>query len=174
MSPPPANPNVIPTESLTSCCGLSVPHPQGARSSTRRSPSNISAFRTAVVGRIASSGSGLDGSPDPQGYPCDRGRVRFQRRRDRERDYEEKRREYLALGVREYWIIDRFDRDMTVYRRQPESLESDKLVIKEHEVYNTSLLPGFELPLARLLKVADDWVQPRQARKGRGQGSPPR
>ena len=29
--------------------------------------------------------------------------------RDRVRDYEEKRREYLELGVREYWIIDRFE-----------------------------------------------------------------
>ena len=32
------------------------------------------------------------------------------RKRDRVRDYEEKRREYLAIGVSEYWIIDRFKR----------------------------------------------------------------
>src|SRR5437773_7412094 len=41
------------------------------------------------------------------------------RKRDRLRDYEEKRREYLALGVQEYWIIDRFRRLMSVYRSQP-------------------------------------------------------
>src|SRR5205085_1598421 len=29
-------------------------------------------------------------------------------RRDRVRDYEEKRDEYIAIGVREYWVIDRF------------------------------------------------------------------
>ena len=40
-------------------------------------------------------------------------------KRDWLRDYEEKRREYLALGVVEYWIIDRFRRTMTVYRNPP-------------------------------------------------------
>jgi Uma2 family endonuclease len=77
------------------------------------------------------------------------------RRRDRVRDYEEKRREYLAVGIQEYWIIDRFRRTMTVVRRSPG--EPEELVIKENDVYRTSLLPGFELPLARLLKLADDW-----------------
>ena len=38
------------------------------------------------------------------------------RRRDAMRDYEEKRDEYLAAGVKEYWIIDRFRRVMTVYK----------------------------------------------------------
>ena len=32
------------------------------------------------------------------------------RRRDRERDYEQKRHQYLDLGVKEYWIIDLFQR----------------------------------------------------------------
>ena len=78
------------------------------------------------------------------------------RRRYRVRDYEEKRREYAATGVEEYWIIDRFQRTMTVVRKsQPEPVE---LVIKENEVYTTPLLPGFELSLARLLKLADDWA----------------
>jgi len=40
-------------------------------------------------------------------------------RRDRERDYEHKRRQYLDLGVTEYWVIDRFRRTMTVFRRDP-------------------------------------------------------
>jgi Uma2 family endonuclease len=31
-------------------------------------------------------------------------------KRARQRDYEEKRDEYLAIGVKEYWIIDRFER----------------------------------------------------------------
>ena len=55
----------------------------------------------------------------------------------------------------EYWVIDRFRRIMTVYRaRKPEQ------VIQENEVYRPSLLPGFELPLAKLLTVADQW-QPK-------------
>jgi Uma2 family endonuclease len=70
------------------------------------------------------------------------------------RDYEEKRREYLALGVSQYWIIDRFRRAMTVYRNT--SREPAEQVVAENEVYGTDLLPGFELPLARLLaEVAD-------------------
>jgi Uma2 family endonuclease len=72
--------------------------------------------------------------------------------RDRHRDYVEKRHEYLALGVVEYWIIDRFQRKMTVYRpdREPE-------VVGEGETYQTGLLPGFKLPIARLFAVADQW-----------------
>lgn len=94
-----------------------------------------------------------------------------QRKRDRQRDYEEKRREYLALGVREYWVIDRFSRSMTVFRDAPgEPLET---IIKENETYRTPLLLGFELPLARLLKVADDWTQSPGSGKTAGQKPAP-
>jgi Uma2 family endonuclease len=97
------------------------------------------------------------------------------RHRDRVRDYEEKRREYRAVGVREYWIIDRFQRIMTVFRGQPGPGEPAEQVIKENEVYRTAILTGFELPLARLLKVADDWAAPAKARKPSAgdQGSTP-
>jgi Uma2 family endonuclease len=77
-------------------------------------------------------------------------------RRDRRRDYEEKRREYREAGVIEYWIIDRFRRIMTVYRDRPEG--PGEVVVQEHESYRTPLLPGFELPLARLLSAADRWI----------------
>ncbi len=119
---------------------------------------------------------GLGRTPDPKtDIPAIVAEFVSERRRDRVRDYEEKRGQYLEIGVQEYWIIDRFQRIMTVFRRRANSVESDEQVIKEHEVYHTPLLPGFELPLAQLLKVADDWVKPKQARKdrGRGQGSPP-
>jgi Uma2 family endonuclease len=85
------------------------------------------------------------------------------RKRDFVRDYETKRDEYLAIGVREYWIIDRFQRIMTVYLNRPEGVASR--VIPEAETYQTDLLPGFILPIARLLARADDW--PRKARKPR-------
>jgi Uma2 family endonuclease len=88
-----------------------------------------------------------------------------QRKRDRTRDYEEKRREYLALGVLEYWIIDRFDRRMTVFRDRPD--EPAEVVVNADETYRTPLLPGFELPLAKLLKVADDWAAPARPRTKR-------
>jgi Uma2 family endonuclease len=71
------------------------------------------------------------------------------RSRDRPRDLIEKRREYAAAGVREYWVIDRFRRRMTVFRG------ADEIIVNENEVYATPLLPGFELPLAQLLAIAD-------------------
>jgi Uma2 family endonuclease len=78
------------------------------------------------------------------------------------RDYELKRREYLALGVSEYWIIDRFRRTMTVYRNPPR-LPAEE-VVTEAGVYRTDLLPGFELPLGRLLGLADKWRKPKRKR----------
>ena len=97
--------------------------------------------------------AGLGRRPDPtRDVPTIVVEFVSKRSRDRRRDYVEKRREYLAIGVSEYWIIDRFPRTMTVYRK-PE----DELVIPEEDVYRTDRLPGFELPLARLLAVADRW-----------------
>ena len=75
------------------------------------------------------------------------------RRRDRRRDYEEKRDEYLSHGIKEYWVIDRFRRMMTVFRG------TEEIVVKESENYFTALLPGFELPLGKLLAFADRYPQ---------------
>lgn len=72
------------------------------------------------------------------------------RKRDRQRDHIEKRDEYHEAGVREYWVIDRFRRIMTVYRGRDQ-----EIVVREGETYTTPLLPGFELDLARLLAIAD-------------------
>ncbi len=69
--------------------------------------------------------------------------------RDRHRDYFEKRQQYAAVEVQEYWVIDRFRRSMTVFRAEQE------IVIREGDSYQTALLPGFELPLDRLLAKAD-------------------
>jgi Uma2 family endonuclease len=69
---------------------------------------------------------------------------------------DEKRREYQVIGVGEYWVIDRFARTMTVYKN--EAGTSAVVVVKAEETYQNPLLPGFVLPLGRLLKVADEWV----------------
>jgi Uma2 family endonuclease len=84
------------------------------------------------------------------------------KKRDFIRDYETKWAEYLTIGVREYWIIDRFRRIMTVHRNLPDGVTT--LVVQEAETYQTDLLPGFTLPLARLLARADDWSPPKQKR----------
>ncbi|MCI0456934.1 MAG: Uma2 family endonuclease, partial [Gemmataceae bacterium] len=68
-------------------------------------------------------------------------------RRDRKRDYEDKRDEYLEMGVQQYWVIDRFQRTLTVFTRAAGKVK--KRVVREHQTYHTELLPGFELPLAR-------------------------
>lgn len=77
-------------------------------------------------------------------------------RRAWRRDYVEKRDEYLALGVVEYWVINRFQRNMTIFRRG-EAGPSEEIV-PEGEIYRTPLLPGFELSLAELLAAADRWA----------------
>jgi Uma2 family endonuclease len=66
-------------------------------------------------------------------------------KKDRGRDYQEKRREY--------WIIDRFRRIMTVIRPG----RKDKIV-REKQSYSTPLLPKFKLAFTQLLAVADDWA----------------
>lgn len=80
------------------------------------------------------------------------------RSRDRQRDYIEKRDEYRAIGVREYWVIDRFRRCLTVCTRDSE------LVVPADGIYTTALLPGFELAVARLLAIADRYAPSRPAR----------
>ncbi|MFO0889227.1 MAG: Uma2 family endonuclease [Isosphaeraceae bacterium] len=83
-----------------------------------------------------------------------------QKRRDALRDYEEKRNEYLAAGVKEYWIIDRFRRIMTVYRKGMTGPTFD--VVNEGQGYETELLRGLSLPLGRILARADDWTTVRR------------
>ncbi len=79
---------------------------------------------------------------------------------NQDRDYIAKRAEYREIGVREYWIIDRFRRTLTVYTF---SGESDQVrVISENQTYESPLLPGFELPLGLLLKLADRWSKKRR------------
>ncbi len=76
------------------------------------------------------------------------------RPRDRQRDYVDKRQEYSEAAIPEYWIIDRFERTMTVIITNPDRVQQTK-VVKEDDAYETVLLPGFQLPLARLLAAAD-------------------
>jgi Uma2 family endonuclease len=78
-------------------------------------------------------------------------------RRNRQRDYVDKRREYLEAGIPEYWIIDRFQRTLTVVHNRPGGPQEQ--VIAEHETYQSAFLPGFELPLARLLAAADQHAE---------------
>jgi Uma2 family endonuclease len=70
---------------------------------------------------------------------------------DRRRDYEEKKDEYRDLGLKEYWIIDRFQRTLTVYSRRGSRWV--KRLYSEPDIYETRLLPGFMLSLEKLFAV---------------------
>lgn len=70
-----------------------------------------------------------------------------------QRDYLQKRDEYLAAGLLEYWIIDRFRRQMIAIRN--EAGQPREVVVPEGQVYTTPLLPGFKLPVGDLLARAD-------------------
>lgn len=76
-------------------------------------------------------------------------------RRNWLRDYVEKRDEYLGLGVREYWIFDRFRRTLTVHQKTADGVREQ--IVPEGETYRTEILPGFELPVKRLFAAADRW-----------------
>jgi Uma2 family endonuclease len=76
-------------------------------------------------------------------------------RRDWLRDYVIKRDEYMAIRVREYWVFDRFRHTLTVFRLQAGRVR--KRIFSKEQTYKTDLLPGFELPLARLFALADRW-----------------
>ena len=62
------------------------------------------------------------------------------------RDYEEKRREYLAAGVREYWILDPTQRAALIFQRAGDTWREHRPI----DTYATALLPGFTLDIARL------------------------
>jgi Uma2 family endonuclease len=73
----------------------------------------------------------------------------------RKRDYETKREEYLALGLREYWIVDPLLRQVVVLVRRegPGGPTWDEGVFRDQDVIVSALLPGF----AGL--VDDLWVE---------------
>ena len=68
-----------------------------------------------------------------------------------DRDYGIKRQEYLAAGVRLYWIIDPRDRTATVLSRRADKWQEQKL--DSTSLLKTPLLPGFELRLADVFSV---------------------
>lgn len=75
-----------------------------------------------------------------------------QRRRDQLRDYEHKRSEYLALGIAEYWVFNRFARNLTIFR--PATAGPEVQLVSDQEIYHPTLMPGFELPVGKLLDVS--------------------
>jgi len=65
-----------------------------------------------------------------------------------QRDYVKKRAEYHRIGVREYVIIDRFRRTVTILTHNPDGYA--ERVLTAGETYESPLLPGLAIPLSEV------------------------
>ncbi len=72
------------------------------------------------------------------------------------RDYQEKREEYWAYGIREYWIIDPTTRGVLVLNRQGDQWA--ERTFQGGEVIGSVLLPGFAGTVGELWADLDDNV----------------
>jgi Uma2 family endonuclease len=70
-------------------------------------------------------------------------------KKDKRRDYVEKRAQFEKIGVREYVIVDRFARNVTVLTLGEGGYQ--ERVLTSADVYRSPLLPGFEVRLAEVL-----------------------
>ncbi|HWY86167.1 MAG TPA: Uma2 family endonuclease [Gemmataceae bacterium] len=69
------------------------------------------------------------------------------------RDYVEKKEEYLALGIKEYWIVDSAKQQMTVLRRTRGKWS--ERVLNASDSLETKLLPGFRLDCGKIFQAAE-------------------
>lgn len=63
----------------------------------------------------------------------------------------------LDEGIQEFWLFDRFKRQLTVFHRRG-GMDQEQ-VVPGTESCTTPLLPGFELPFGQILSRAEDWSQ---------------
>ncbi|MFC1707929.1 Uma2 family endonuclease, partial [Planctomycetota bacterium] len=66
------------------------------------------------------------------------------------RDYQDKRSEYLAAGIREYWIVDPGRGAFTALQRTGDIFEENAV----QGTYTTALLPGLTLDVSSLFDAA--------------------
>ena len=77
--------------------------------------------------------------------------------RGEDRDYIEKREEYLRCGVLEYWIFDPSRRKLLVLQRAGDTWQEREL--GEEATYRTELLPGLEVSVGQILGPVGDDVE---------------
>jgi Uma2 family endonuclease len=70
-----------------------------------------------------------------------------------QRDYEDKRAEYLQFGVLEYWIVDAQRREVLVLRRSRGRWV--ERVVRPPALYRTRLLAGFEFACEAVFSAAE-------------------
>jgi Uma2 family endonuclease len=103
--------------------------------------------------RIADLGVYLGGSLEDLNIPDQVPDLIFEfvspAKKDKLRDYVEKRADYEKIRVREYVIVDRFDKKVTVLTLGEAGYQ--ERVLTSADVYRSPLLPGFEVRLAEVL-----------------------
>jgi Uma2 family endonuclease len=73
----------------------------------------------------------------------------------RERDSQKKPEEYLAFGVKEYWIVDADREELTVLRRTRGRWKEQ--VIRPPQKYASRLFPGLEVVCGLVFEAAREW-----------------
>ena len=71
-----------------------------------------------------------------------------------ERDYVTKREEYLAFGIREYWIVDPIARCVTVLVRDGDAWVEH--LFRDEQQARSSILPGLAVRVSDLWAEAED------------------
>ncbi|MGH7225936.1 MAG: Uma2 family endonuclease, partial [Gemmataceae bacterium] len=69
-----------------------------------------------------------------------------------QRDYVEKREEYLRFGVREYGIVDAGREEVLILRRSGGRWV--EIVLRASDIYRTRLLPDFEFRCEPIFEAA--------------------
>ena len=73
------------------------------------------------------------------------------------RDYVSKRSDYARGGVQEYWIIDPFERTVTVLVLNDGDYD-EAGVFRSGEIARGAFLPSFELPVKEAMRFVDEVV----------------
>jgi Uma2 family endonuclease len=156
VTPPPLEAERGPNEELGyRLLNYRYAHPRGAAlDATLPEQTVVTLTNRRRADRVIWAGLGRQPNPE-QDLPTIVVEWVSESRRDWQRDYVEKSQEYRAIGIAEYWILDRFRRTLTVHRGTAQAPQ--EVVVQDGEIYRSPLLPGFELPLAQLLAVADLW-----------------
>ena len=102
--------------------------------------------------RIGDVGVYLAGGPGARRIPDRVPELMFEvvspGRASRERDYVEKRADYERLGVKEYVVVDRFAKRVTVLTLGPGGYR--ERVLTAADVYASPLLPGLEVAVSEV------------------------
>ncbi len=72
----------------------------------------------------------------------------------RDRDYSQKRDEYWTLGVKEYWIVDPYLKQVLLLKRG--RTQWTEKTLEAVDVCESKLLPGFKLPCQAIFDAAGE------------------